>query len=245
MRRLQQLLRFRIRLLWLSAWHRKTVWRLRWPLCLCVFCLSPTRAIIDCLKRRCASPKDEAILVQVWQLAFLLWALGICGLLGWLFPNGSDYLFARSPVWIVVLFALPISRTNEIAYAFARDALRQLRGRPARTPLAPDVRIRLAARSYVEVIFNLALVHYALAYSFPRKFYRPSLRSIGDALYFSTVTITTLGYGDIKPVDPFSRIVSMYEVLAGVALVALAVATYISGAPANTSARPATTRRKP
>lgn len=45
------------------------------------------------------------------------------------------------------------------------------------------------------------------------------VRNIGDALYFSVVTITTLGFGDIFPVGWFAKILVCLEVLLGVFMV--------------------------
>ena len=36
-----------------------------------------------------------------------------------------------------------------------------------------------------------------------------------SALYFSIVTFTTLGYGDIRPVAPFGQLLVIIEVLIG------------------------------
>ncbi|MBW8015119.1 MAG: potassium channel family protein [Planctomycetes bacterium] len=45
--------------------------------------------------------------------------------------------------------------------------------------------------------------------------------SIGTCLYFSTVTFTTLGYGDIKPTPGFSRLLSSTEAVLGAAIMAV------------------------
>lgn len=42
-----------------------------------------------------------------------------------------------------------------------------------------------------------------------------------DALYWSTTTLTTVGYGDIYPASDFGRIISMLSSLFGVAIIAL------------------------
>ncbi|MHA2344472.1 MAG: potassium channel family protein [Candidatus Hodarchaeales archaeon] len=42
-----------------------------------------------------------------------------------------------------------------------------------------------------------------------------------DFLYFSVVTITTLGYGDIMPISFPARILSLIEVMLGVFFVAV------------------------
>lgn len=49
----------------------------------------------------------------------------------------------------------------------------------------------------------------------------PTFRTFFDALYWATVTLTTVGYGDICPVTQMGRFVSMISSLFGVAIIAL------------------------
>ena len=48
-----------------------------------------------------------------------------------------------------------------------------------------------------------------------------TFHSFFDALYWSTVTLTTVGYGDLCPITPIGRIISMISSLFGVAIIAL------------------------
>ena len=50
---------------------------------------------------------------------------------------------------------------------------------------------------------------------------QPTFRSFFDALYWATVTLTTVGYGDMCPVTDVGRFVSMLSSLFGVAVIAL------------------------
>ena len=49
----------------------------------------------------------------------------------------------------------------------------------------------------------------------------PTFKTFFDALYWSTVTLTTVGYGDLTPVTDIGRFVSMLSSLFGVAVIAL------------------------
>ena len=76
-------------------------------------------------------------------------------------------------------------------------------------------------RPYVYGIVYLGLIPiYALLY-----YLLPNIigneRSFIECLYFSTVTITTLGYGDITPLGELGQIVTASESLLGVISIGL------------------------
>ena len=48
-----------------------------------------------------------------------------------------------------------------------------------------------------------------------------------ELLYFSLVTITTLGYGDISPVAPFARISAGLEAATGTLYIAILIARIV------------------
>lgn len=53
--------------------------------------------------------------------------------------------------------------------------------------------------------------------------------SAADLLYFSVVTLTTLGYGDIIPANGFTRMLAGLEAATGVMYVAITVSLLVSG----------------
>jgi voltage-gated potassium channel Kch len=55
------------------------------------------------------------------------------------------------------------------------------------------------------------------------------LSSPGEALYFSVVTITTLGYGDLKPIHSIGRWLTIIETLMGIVLIVLVIGTFLTG----------------
>jgi hypothetical protein len=57
----------------------------------------------------------------------------------------------------------------------------------------------------------------------------PADTPMSTMLYFSLVTLTTLGYGDIVPVTPVTRMFTTLEATAGVLYVAITVARLVSG----------------
>jgi hypothetical protein len=53
--------------------------------------------------------------------------------------------------------------------------------------------------------------------------HRPPLETVTDCLYFSVMTITTVGYGDIHPVTPKAKVVCMVEIVLGYLLLVLSI----------------------
>jgi hypothetical protein len=49
-----------------------------------------------------------------------------------------------------------------------------------------------------------------------------------ELLYFSLITLSTIGYGDIVPVNPEVRMLAALEGLAGVLYIAITVAILVS-----------------
>lgn len=58
-----------------------------------------------------------------------------------------------------------------------------------------------------------------------------------DLLYFSFVTLTTLGYGDIVPVTPFAKVVVLFNTLSGVLYLAVFISALIGGSAKTPSDR--------
>ena len=56
-----------------------------------------------------------------------------------------------------------------------------------------------------------------------------SFKSFFDAVYWATISLTTMGYGDIYPVTPTGRIVTMISSLFGIAIVALPAGIITAG----------------
>ena len=85
----------------------------------------------------------------------------------------------------------------------------------------------MAMRSCFGLAFNFSLLFYFCPID---DLFKPPLASFLDAFYFSGVTLATLGYGDILPSHPLSRLLALYEVFLGILIIAVAIATYIGSA---------------
>jgi len=82
--------------------------------------------------------------------------------------------------------------------------------------------------NYCEIIIGFAILYlatYSIGYSNSN---RVITRPV-EALYFSTVTITTLGYGDMRPMSPFGQKLALLEPLLGFILVILVIGVFLTG----------------
>lgn len=67
------------------------------------------------------------------------------------------------------------------------------------------------------------------------------VRSFGDALWWSSATITTVGYGDIFPITPLGRVVGVFTMVVGIstfAVVTAKVAEFLVRADLDDAQRP-------
>jgi len=84
--------------------------------------------------------------------------------------------------------------------------------------------ILFALFNYLECIVLFSLVYLAIDNQF-----KPCLNNHWSlALYYSIITITTLGYGDIEPTKWLARMVSGVESLVGIFFIALVIAFFLS-----------------
>ncbi|WP_321405021.1 potassium channel family protein [Maridesulfovibrio sp.] len=214
-----------------------------WPVLRCIF--SPTWFVAHKLKKGESKIQRAEIIRRLNTRYLMISILSVGGILAW-----QRFVSINSPLnetvkiffnflWGWFLF----SRCNEIFIAFYSDAC--VRMKPyaySRSFLLPYERIQLALKSYLELIFNFALLYLMLPVRFwvsaspcPCEMVKnlanaPKLLS--DFLYFSGVTITTLGYGDISPTHWWPQFLSVYEVLCGIILLVVSFTVY-TGMPKN------------
>jgi len=55
-----------------------------------------------------------------------------------------------------------------------------------------------------------------------------NINSLLDALYWAMITISTVGYGDISPVTPEGRVLSMVIIIAGIAMISFVTSVIVS-----------------
>jgi voltage-gated potassium channel len=182
--------------------------------------LSPTRKIIDKLKVGDSAHCGREL--RKWNWRWFLWEVTLAVIL---VTFSVNYQSAQANWYFFFpLLAVGWSRINEIAYAFYQDPLSRLANEIPFSDLLPIDRIRMAMKSYVGLGINFAIIFYFLPL---KDGFTGDMSTFFDALYFSGVTLTTLGYGDIAPKNCIARAFALYEVFAGILLIAVAIGTYI------------------
>lgn len=181
------------------------------------------------------TPSDLSNALREYNKRYLLMSVGWCVLAALSVPIGScvfeggfyannysKYVFGGLVIFISWIFL--ISRAVEIFKAFLDDAVQKLDGDKPSSDLKYGQRLRLSFNSYIELIINFATLYYLV----PPYFFKDSYEfsTIFEAIYFSGVTITTLGYGDISPSNPVLQLLSVFQVLAGFALIVVCFAIY-------------------
>lgn len=72
------------------------------------------------------------------------------------------------------------------------------------------------AFSYALTIYLFAIIFRTIS-NFDENAFKPAIDTLGAAIYFSIVTMATVGYGDILPISGFARFMVSVEILTGVA----------------------------
>jgi len=170
-------------------------------------------------------------------------------------PKKADY-FLRQGGWLDLLGSIPsfgISRYGGLLRLarlgrFAR-ILRLLRGENKKTLVKDILENRSRYATFLTILLTILVltVSSTLVLQFESKSPDANITSGGDALWYSMVTITTVGYGDFYPVTAAGRITAMLIMFMGVGIIgALAsiLATLLVGgsAPDEEAATPAAER---
>jgi voltage-gated potassium channel Kch len=86
--------------------------------------------------------------------------------------------------------------------------------------------------NYAEIIIGFSVLFLAtgsIGKLDPEMATEITLSSRLDAIYFSVVTITTLGYGDFHPISPLGRLLALAETAMGILLLVLVLGTFLQG----------------
>jgi hypothetical protein len=118
-------------------------------------------------------------------------------------------------------------RLNRVVWrasCFAANRMSRTRRHRVLNVVGPLLMPTLIVGLVVTLVFAFALIYYPrmpAAFIFTS---RPARGDFFDAIYFSGVTLTSVGYGDIVPGTNAMRLLAMIEGAAGLALITLAIA---------------------
>lgn len=205
------------------ARHPREVAIAKFAMGVVVSVISPTWRLADWLKPR--DPERRTYVIVGLNVVYLVIAVTtITSLIVW-FDNSARPLRAGawSPLWIWGWFLL--SRCAEVFMAFYRDAVDQLRDKPAGSDLTAAWRVRLALNSYVELIIDYAML-YALL---PSTVWQSSPTAITDFLWLSASTITTSGSAGYVLAGRMPQLLSTFEIVGGIILLVVCFALYSGG----------------
>lgn len=88
--------------------------------------------------------------------------------------------------------------------------------------------ITLAFVAYAETALLFGLLYHQPQAELLLLCFNSDIQSLAQAAYFSVVTITTLGYGDITPTNTRSYIIISIELMVGMSLLLLALTRFMS-----------------
>ncbi|MET4308304.1 cyclic nucleotide-gated ion channel [Bradyrhizobium barranii] len=83
---------------------------------------------------------------------------------------------------------------------------------------------RRALIGCIVILIGVVLTFASLLYAIERDVQPSKLGTIPDAMWWAIVTLGTVGYGDVVPVTPLGKFVSVFAIISGFAMIALPVA---------------------
>jgi voltage-gated potassium channel len=134
--------------------------------------------------------------------------------------SGQRLRFVRTHLLDTLVLALPLLRPLRVVKAY--EAVQRRHGRP---------RLALHARVIVYSGLSTLLLGFtgALAvYQQERGASGATMRTFGDALWWTCATLSTVGYGDVSPVTPRGRLIAVGIMAIGLALLGAVTGTFAS-----------------
>lgn len=194
--------------------------------------ISPTLYVSDHYKARAVNLMDRGTRVKrLNRTYFKISFFSLC-CMSLIHCYGSYQKWELGVVSLIACYCF--SRCNEIFMAFLKDVFDKLSTiKRNKNGLEYYERIQLALRSYIELIINYGILYFFVdcygyfIFSQSGMFNQP-LKDVFNALYFSVITIVSLGYGDYAPTHPMTKFLVIYEVMNGMLLLVVSFTVYVS-----------------
>ncbi len=118
---------------------------------------------------------------------------------------------------------VPGSQVKDLAAHFRRSTVIMERLRTNALGLAQSLqqKVSFVPILYWLIFYTILIVGFALDYWMNSGAFSSSFESFWHATYFSVVTITTLGYGDLYPTSDLMRMLCSFESVSGIVIIGL------------------------
>ncbi|WPC67997.1 ion channel [Rhodoferax ferrireducens] len=148
----------------------------------------------------------------------------------------KQYKYVNYVVCVCIGWLVFFSRAFEIFKSFLDDAVEKLNQTPSSSELGYGDRLRLAFNSYIELLVGFGVLYYILpSYLFKSGETPFHFGNLVEAIYFSGVTMATVGYGDISPAHWFTQGLVVFQVFCGLTLALVSFTVYTSLALASSN----------
>ena len=138
----------------------------------------------------------------------------------WLAQPRAKYFYAH--LWELPILLLPFLRPLRLlSLAVVINALQRAVGHTIRGRV-----IVYTACGAVAIVYAASLAILDVEGNHPEK--HPEIDTLGDALWWAMTTVTTVGYGDLKPVSAEGKLVAVALMIGGITLLGSITATLAS-----------------
>ncbi len=190
--------------------------RTDWPLAIVAFAFLALYSVRVLAKPQPAAAQAIDIALVAIYFVFLLDYLARLWLAQ---PRGSWFV---KHLWELPILLLPFLRPLRlVSLAVVVSSFQQAVGRTFRGKV-----IIYTVCGAVAIVYAAALAILDVEGNHPEL--NPEIDTLEDALWWAATTVTTVGYGDIKPVTSQGRLVAVALMIGGITLVGLVTATLAS-----------------
>ncbi|QDZ16505.1 potassium channel family protein [Humibacter ginsenosidimutans] len=156
----------------------------------------------------------------IWIILAVIWAIFVVDYVGRLVlaPDRSSFVRHNIPDLLAAL--VPMFRPFR-----ALRELRRIEYFQGKTGAAVRARVIAYSVSFVALwVYTISITVVFVERGAPGA----TIVSLGDALYWSAVTMATVGYGDMVPVTTAGRVLAVMLMISGVGIVGVTTATIVS-----------------
>ena len=165
-------------------------------------------------------PKGSALAIDIY--------IGIWWILELVFIFFGFRVFNWTGTGAFILFLFPLYRFFDLSFVLVSILIKR-KLKLEETWKSANRIVFLVIMNALEIILIFAFFYYIFGINFPEAAcISPKLKNMFDALYFSVVTGSTLGYGTPAPVGWLSKLLAMIETLTFV-LIVIALISFAVG----------------